>query len=58
MPRSYLDLLDYKQRVENVREWPLDAPALLRFLLYLLIPVAGWVGGALMERFLSSLIDS
>ena len=31
VPRSYLDLLDYRDRVENVREWPLDTPALLRF---------------------------
>lgn len=42
------------EKVEAVREWPFDAPAVLRFVLYLLIPVAGWIGGALMERLLDA----
>ena len=48
--RELLDLLEYKARVESVPDWPLDVPAVLRFSLYLTIPVLGWVGGAAMER--------
>ena len=31
--------------VESVREWLLDAPTLRRFALYLVIPLASWLGG-------------
>ncbi len=48
--REFLDLLEYKERVQSVPDWPLDFPAVLRFALYLTIPLLGWVGGALMER--------
>lgn len=57
VPRAWLDLLEYRDRVEGVREWPLDAPALFRFAIYLLIPALGWVGGALVERLLSLFLD-
>lgn len=43
-------LLDYRERVEAVREWPFDASGLRRLALYLLIPPLGWLGGALVER--------
>lgn len=49
---SLVDLIAYKQLVASAREWPFDTPAVARFALYLLIPVAGWVGGALVERLL------
>jgi len=48
--REFLDLVEYKERVGSVPDWPLDVPAVLRFGLYLTIPVLGWVGGAAMER--------
>jgi hypothetical protein len=56
VPRALLNLLDYRTVVEEVSEWPFGAPALVRFVVYLLIPVGGWIGGALMERLVGSLL--
>jgi hypothetical protein len=50
-------LLAYEARVAAVREWPFDASTLLRFALFLLLPLASWVGGALMERLLAVVLD-
>jgi hypothetical protein len=43
-------LIAYESRIAEVREWPFDTPTLGRFLLLLLIPLASWIGGALVER--------
>ena len=51
------DLLAYKTQVESTREWPFDSSTLLRFGLYLLIPVGSMVGGALMERVVDLVLD-
>ncbi len=51
------DLVTYKNQVESTREWPFDSSTLLRFGLYLLIPVASMVGGALVERVVNMLLD-
>lgn len=51
------DLLAWEARIERVAEWPFDAPALLRFGLYLAIPLGSWLGGALVERMLDLLLD-
>jgi hypothetical protein len=51
------DLLAYRSYVESVSEWPFDAPALLRFALYLAIPLGSWLGGALVERLLGTALD-
>jgi hypothetical protein len=56
VPRSLINLLDYLARVEAVGEWPFDAPELARFVAYLLIPVLGWIGGAVMEQLVGSLM--
>jgi hypothetical protein len=56
VPRAFLNLLEYREKVEAVSEWPFDAPALVRFAAYLLIPVAGWIGGALMEQLIDALM--
>lgn len=50
--RRLVDLVRYRDAIAGARTWPFDAPAILRFLVYLLIPIAGWVGGALVERAL------
>lgn len=50
-------LLAWEQRVESVREWPFDAPMLMRFVLYLVIPLGSWLGGALVERVLGRVLD-
>jgi hypothetical protein len=50
-------LLAYRSAIESVREWPLDTPMRARFLLYLAIPIGGWLGGALVERGLGLFLD-
>jgi hypothetical protein len=50
-------LLAYEARVEAVPEWLLDSHSLRRLGLYLLIPVASWVGGAMIERLVDAALD-
>ena len=50
-------LIAYRGAIESAREWPLDTPAVGRFLLYLAIPLGGWLGGALVERLLGLALD-
>lgn len=54
---SLADLIAYEARIESVREWPFDAPTMLRFVLYLAIPLGSWLGGAFVERLLSAALD-
>jgi hypothetical protein len=49
---SLTDLLAYQERIESLRDWPMDASAFRRFGLYLLIPLGSWLGSALVERLL------
>jgi hypothetical protein len=51
------DLLAYYDHLDDVREWPFDNQTLSRFVLYLLIPLGSWLGGALVERVVSSVLD-
>jgi hypothetical protein len=51
------DLLAYRAYVESIREWPFDSPTLLRFGLYLAIPLGSWLGGAFVERLLGAALD-
>jgi len=51
------DLLAYKTQVESTPEWPFDSSTLWRFGLYMLIPVASMVGGALVERVVDTVLD-
>jgi hypothetical protein len=51
------DLLAYRAFVEDVREWPFDASTLVRFGLYLMIPLGSWAGGALVERLIDALLE-
>jgi hypothetical protein len=53
-----VDLLAYRDRVEALREWPIDASVVGRLGLYLLIPLASWVGAALVERLVDRLFRS
>ncbi len=50
-------LVAYKQFVESVSEWPIDTSTLLRFALYLGLPIGSWLGGALVERLLDLVLD-
>ena len=51
------DLLAYRNKVESTQEWPFDSSTLLRFGLYLLIPISSMVGGALVERVVDLVLD-
>ena len=51
------DLVAYREYIASLREWPIDARALRRFGLYLLIPLVSWIGSALMERGLDRVLD-
>ena len=44
------DLVAWRGVVSAVPEWPLDAPTLRRFVLYLALPFGSWLGGAFVER--------
>ena len=48
--KSIAELAAYRTIIENVRNWPFDNPTLVRFSLFLLIPLGSWLGGALVER--------
>jgi hypothetical protein len=51
------DLLAYKTQIESTPEWPFDSSTLLRFALYLLIPIGSMIGGALVERVIDLVLD-
>ncbi len=47
---SIADTLAYESMIENQRNWPFDNSILVRFSLYLLIPLGSWLGAAFVER--------
>jgi hypothetical protein len=49
-------LLALEARVDAVREWPFDAPSLLRFGLYLALGLGSWLGAAAAERLLDRIV--
>jgi hypothetical protein len=54
---SLADLVAYRELIESVREWPFGRRAFLRLFPFLAIPIGGWIGGALVERLVESLLD-
>ncbi len=50
------NLIAYRGLVEGVHEWPVSAPALLRFGFFLLLGLGSWLGAALVERMLESVL--
>ena len=50
------ELIVYRQYVADLSEWPFDVSTVLRLLLYLLIPLVSWFGGALVERSVDTLL--
>jgi len=48
--QSIAEIVAYKTMIENIRNWPFDSPTLVRFTLFLLIPIGSWLGGAFVER--------
>ena len=49
-------LLAYYDLVERAPEWPFDAPVVLRLSLFVLLGLGSWLGGALVERLLESVM--
>ncbi len=54
---SVADTLAYQSMIENQRNWPFKNSILVRFSLYLLIPLGSWLGGALVERGLDLILS-
>jgi hypothetical protein len=48
--QSIAEIIAYKTTIAQTRNWPFDNPTLVRFALYLLIPLGSWVGAAFVER--------
>ena len=51
------NLLAIRQNLSEIREWPFDASTLRRMVLYLLVPLASWSGGALVERWIDAALE-
>jgi hypothetical protein len=49
-------LLIYRNEIQQVPEWPFDSVAIARLMLYLIIPPLTWVGAALIEILVDSLV--
>jgi len=54
--RTLADLVAWRGLVAAVQEWPLDAPTLRRFVLYLAIPLGSWLGGAFVGHMVDVLL--
>ena len=52
------DMIVYKQEVERVSTWAFNTPMVLRFALYVSLGIGSWLGAALVERWLGTLIGS
>lgn len=50
------DLLAYKNSITAIPEWSFDSPTLMRFGLYLLLPVGSMIAGTFIERIIDSLV--
>jgi hypothetical protein len=50
------NLLDHRQHVQRVSDWPLDIGALSQLAFYLIIPPLTWVGAALIENIVDALL--
>jgi hypothetical protein len=55
-PGAVGDLVAWRGVVAAVQEWPLDAPTLRRFVLYLALPLGSWLGGAVVERVVDTVL--
>lgn len=55
--RPLLDLLDYRDRIRRINEWPFETSEVLRLALYMVLPVASWVAAALVQHLLDRLLE-
>jgi hypothetical protein len=52
------DLLHRRDRLDWVREWPLDTTVVSRIAIYFIVPPLAWLGGALVEILLDTVIGN
>lgn len=50
------NLLTLRSHLEEVREWPFDTSVIVRFAVYLVIPLGSWAGAALVERLVNAFL--
>jgi hypothetical protein len=55
--QSIAEIVAYRSLVESIKNWPFDNPTLVRFSLYIMIPLGSWLGGAFVERGLDFLLS-
>ena len=55
--QSMAEIMAYRTMIESMKNWPFDSPTLVRFTLYLLIPLGSWLGGAFVERGLDLILS-
>ncbi len=48
--QSIAEIMAYRSMIEKIRNWPFDNPTIVRFTLYIMIPLGSWLGGAFVER--------
>lgn len=51
------EIMAYQNVIESIRNWPFDSSTLIKFALYLMIPLGSWLGGALVERGLDFILS-
>jgi hypothetical protein len=51
-------LIVYKKEIEQVSTWAFNTPTVLRFGFYVSLGIGSWVGAAVVERWLSTLLGS
>jgi hypothetical protein len=49
-------LLAFEARIAGVVEWPFDVGTLLRFTVFLALPLGSWIAGALVEWLVSRVL--
>jgi len=56
MSGKMADQITYQRLIEDVPEWPIQSSTLLRVFVFLLIPLASWIGSLLIEGVLDHLL--
>ena len=51
-PGQIADLITHLNFIEDVPEWPFESLTIVHVMIYLMIPLASWLGGLLIESLL------
>ena len=55
-PGHIADLVAYEARVASIATWPFDLSTLIRFALYVALGLGSWLGAAVVERFVDTVV--